>query len=88
MAVDIWNHNLPVERFSPLSRGQRLREQTAGVGRLFFGGYTAVSLSLSKKWGCYVWKTICQFTMDVSYFFTKTWDGTVKNVPYIVVCGF
>ena len=60
----------------------------AGVGRLFFGGYTAVSLSLSKKWRCYVWKTICQFTMDVSYFFKKTWDGTVKTVPYIVVCGF
>ncbi|MBQ6579736.1 MAG: hypothetical protein IIX33_02780, partial [Oscillospiraceae bacterium] len=29
--VDIRNRNLAVVRFSPLSRGQRLREQTAGV---------------------------------------------------------
>ena len=30
-AVDIRKRYLPVECFSPLSRGQRLREQTAGV---------------------------------------------------------
>ena len=29
--VGIRKHYLPVEYFSPLSRGQRLREQTAGV---------------------------------------------------------
>ncbi|MBQ2899575.1 MAG: hypothetical protein IJE28_07495, partial [Oscillospiraceae bacterium] len=34
----------------PLCRGQRLREQTAGVGKRFFGGYRRF-FAPSKKWG-------------------------------------
>ena len=34
----------------PLLRGQRLREQTAGVGTRFFGGYRRF-FAPSKKWG-------------------------------------
>ena len=72
MAVDIRNHNLPVVHFSPLSRGQRLREQTAGVKAFLWRLYRRFFVP-TKKW-CVIYK--------VSHKKEKP-TGTVKTVPYL-----
>ena len=51
MAVDIRKHNLPVVHLSPLKRGQRLREQTAGC-KTFLSGDTRFLL-VTKEMGYY-----------------------------------
>ena len=72
MAVDIRNRNFPVELFSPLSRGQRLREQTAGVKAFLWQFYRRFFVP-TKKWGV-IYKVPHK---------KEKLNGTVKTVPYL-----
>ena len=64
---------------SPYVRGQRLREQTAGVRKRFFGGYRRF-FAPSKKWG-YINKTNNRIYLHPSVCFADTFPRRRRQTP-------